>query len=205
MEILKKAFVILLALVAIRAHGQNWLGLQAAFAKSYEAEKAGKWEVAISEIKAIYTESCYECNLRLGWLNYSATKYGESVTYYTKATKLMPKGTEALWGLVNPLVATEKWVELETVYKEIIKLDPNNSQAHYYLGTIFYYRKDYTNAKTHFDISLALYPFDYSSMLMSGWNNYFLGKTEEAKTLFQRVLMNNPKDKSALDGLKLIN
>ena len=38
-------------------------------------------------------------------------------------------------------------------------------------------------------------------MLMSGWNNYFLGKTEEAKTLFQRVLMNNPKDKSALDGL----
>jgi tetratricopeptide (TPR) repeat protein len=205
MEILKKSTLLLLMLAAGFVYGQNWLGLQNAFAKSYTLEQAGNWDGAITEIKAVYAENSYECNLRLGWLYYSATKYAESISYYTKATKLNPKSAEALWGLVNPLVATEKWTDLEVVYKEILKLDPNNSQAHYYLGTIYYYRKDYTNAKSHFDISLGLYPFDYSSMLMSGWTYYFLGKTEEAKTLFQRVLMNNPKDKSALDGLKLIN
>ena len=41
-------------------------------------------------------------------------------------------------------------------------------------------------------------------MLMSAWNLYFLGKYGEAKELFQRVLLYNPQDTSAKEGLSMI-
>lgn len=205
MELLKKSILLLLVLGFAGSVAAQDLAMENAFAKSYAAEKKTDYTTAIAEIKAVYQESSYESNLRLGWLYYMATKHAESITYYTKASKLMPAATEPLWGLVNPLAAQEKWTDLEPVYKNILKLDPANSQAHYYIGLIYYYRKDYVTAKTHFDATLNLNPFDYSSMLMSGWNNYYLGKTTEAKALFHKVLMNNPNDKSALDALKLIN
>jgi hypothetical protein len=39
---------------------------------------------------------------------------------------------------------------------------------------------------------------------MSGWNNYFLGNKEEAKLLFNRILLMYPTDSSAKEGLGLI-
>jgi len=48
-----------------------------------------------------------------------------------------------------------------------------------------------------------MYPFDYYSTLMSGWTKYFLGKKNEAKRLFNNVLIISPADQSAKDGLNL--
>jgi hypothetical protein len=39
---------------------------------------------------------------------------------------------------------------------------------------------------------------------MSAWTNYFLGNKNEAKALFNKVLLYSPNDKSALEGLGLI-
>jgi Flp pilus assembly protein TadD len=49
-----------------------------------------------------------------------------------------------------------------------------------------------------------MYPFDYDALHMFGWTNYRLGKLREAKVLFNKTLMNRPDDKSALEGLGLI-
>jgi tetratricopeptide (TPR) repeat protein len=79
-----------------------------------------------------------------------------------------------------------------------------NATASYNLGLIYYYRKDYVNAKKYFDVSLNLSPFGYNNMLMSAWTNYFLGNKNEATVLFNKVLLYSPNDKSALEGLSLI-
>mgnify|MGYP005847373345 CR=1 FL=1 len=42
-----------------------------------------------------------------------------------------------------------------------------------------------------------LYPFNYYSVLMLGWTNYQLGKTKEAKILFQKALLYDPTSASA--------
>jgi len=178
--------------------------IPAAFEDSYTKENAGKYEEAIKEIKDVYNEGSYPINLRLAWLYYEAKNYTTSISYYKKAMNLMPAATEPIWGIINVQVAQEKWTDVEKSYLSILKLDPKNASANYQLGLIYYYRKNYTLAKKFFDVSLNLYPFDYNSLLMSAWTNYFLGKTSEAKVLFNRVLLHYKNDSSAMEGLSLI-
>lgn len=89
-------------------------------------------------------------------------------------------------------------------YKKILDIDPMNSKVNYALGNIYYYRKNFALAEKYYDLVVAMYPFDYYSNLMAGWTKYFLGKSNEAKTLFNTVLIISPTDKSAQEGLALI-
>lgn len=203
MKLLKKSIAAIILITAISVQAQDKT-LMNAFSQSYDYEAIKKYDAAISSLNTVYNASSYEINLRLGWLNYLAGKYKESVAFYQKAIVLMPAASEPLWALINPFTKLENWNEVEKTYLSILKLDPKNSSANYNLGLIYYYRKDYLNAKKQFDISLNLYPFDYNNMLMSAWTNYFLGNKNEAKTLFNKTLLYSPNDKSALEGLSLI-
>lgn len=175
-----------------------------AFTKSYEYEYAKKYELAISELNKVYSSSSYEINMRIGWLYLSSGKNKEAITYYQKSIALMPAATEPLWAIITPLSTLENWTEVEKNYLTILKLDSKNSTANYKLGLIYYYRKDYIKAKKYFDVSLNLYPFNYNNMLMAAWTNYFLGSKNEAKILFNKVLLYSPNDSSATEGLGLI-
>lgn len=201
MEFLKKLSAVLLICMATVVHAQTQQQLQDAFSKSYSLEVEKKYSEAISQLSAVYSESSYEINLRLAWLQYLNADYTKSVSYYQKCIALMPVATEPLWGIIKSYAAQNNYVKVEAAYKSIIKLDPKNSTAHYWLGVIFYNRKDYTTAKKYFDVSLNLNPFDYDILLMTAWTNYFLGNTSEAKTLFNKTLLNHPNDASALEGL----
>lgn len=204
MEILKKTLVFVVVMSFQFINAQDQKTIQEAFSKSYTLETNKKYTEAIDAFKLVNSAENYPVQLRLGWLNYQAKKYTESVAAYKKASELMPASIEALLGTVNPLVAQTKWGELEQVYLNILKIDTKNSLVNFRLGQIYYNRKEYSKAANYFSTSLNLYPFDYDSMLMSGWNYYFLGKYSEAKELFQRVLLYSPTDASAKEGLGLI-
>ncbi len=204
MKNLKKMICIVCTMFAFSSFSQEVNKINLAFSSSYDFEAKGNYDQSIKSLEDIYDKSSYLMNLRLGWLNYAKKNYDNSIKYYQIATTLMPGSEEALWALLNPLVAKEKWAEVDKTYLAIIAIDPKNSIAHYQLGLNYYYRKNYTTAKKYFDVSLGLYPYDYSSVLMSGWNNYFLGNKEEAKMLFNRILLMYPTDASAKEGLGLI-
>lgn len=205
-QFLKKSIpvLILVFMCYSRANAQTQKELQDAFGKSYTLESEKKYDDAIKTLNAVVNEKNYEVNLRLGWLNYLAGKYDKSIAHYSACILIMPSSTEALWGVINPYSAKEDWLKVEKSYLSILKLDPKNSTANYRLGLIYYYRKNYSTAKKYFNVSLNLYPFDYNSLLMSGWTSYFLGRMQEAKVLFNKVLLNQPNDSSALEGLSLI-
>jgi tetratricopeptide (TPR) repeat protein len=175
-----------------------------AFSQSYDYEAVLKYDAAIKSITGVYNANSYEMNLRLGWLHYLAAKHKDAISYYQKAILLMPAATEPLWAIINPYTKLENWTEIEKTYLSILKLDSKNGSANYNLGMIYYYRKDYLSAKKYFDVALNLTPFNYNNMLMSAWTNYFLGNKNEAKTLFNKILLYSPNDKSALEGLGLI-
>lgn len=185
-------------------HAQTQQQLLDAFSQSYSLETQEKYSEAIPYLMSIYSDSSYEVNLRLGWLQYLNTNHTKSIAYYQKCIVLMPVATEPLWGILKPFVAQNNWVKVEATYKNIVKLDPKNSLAHYWLGVIFYNKKNYASAKKHLDVSLNLNPFDHDILLISAWTNYFLGHTSEAKILFNKTLLNRPNDSSALEGLALI-
>jgi tetratricopeptide (TPR) repeat protein len=183
---------------------QSQSTIQAAFVKSYESEKAGNYSSAITSLKAVYKADSYILNIRLGWLHYLAKQYNESIKYYEKSISLKPYAIEARFGCVKPLSATESWEKVKTNYVEILKIDPQNTVANYWLGVIYYNRKDYVNATKLFEKVVNLYPLDYDSVIMLAWSKLNTGKSADAKVLFNHALILRPDDASALSGLKLI-
>lgn len=206
MEFLKKSTVFFVFLIVVNAAFSqvNQEALQAAFSRSYALEKNGDFTGSMDPLKKVYDESSYELNLRLGWLNYNAGLFDESIIFYNRAQKLKSYSEEARFGLILPMAALGKWNDVIKIYDAILEVSPNNSVALYRLGLVYYGRKDYTRANTLFKKVVDLYPFGYDGLLMLGWTSYFQGNTGQAKVLFNKVNLYNPGDKSANEGLSLI-
>ena len=203
MKNLKNVLAILVFSLCMTLQAQN-KEIAAAFSRSYEYETAKKYDAAIAEFNNVYVATSYEMNLRLGWLYYLAEKNKESISYYQKAAVNMPAATEPKWAIITVYTKLENWTEIEKTYLSILKLDAKNATANYNLGLIYYYRKNYVEAKKYFDVSLNQTPFGYNYLLMSAWTNYFLGNKSNASILFNKVLLYAPNDASALEGLGLI-
>jgi hypothetical protein len=89
MEFLRRKIILLILTAAgFSAVAQvSQEALEAAFNKSYQLEKAGDFSAAADVLKKVFDESSYELNLRLGWLNYNAGLFDESVIFYSNAQK----------------------------------------------------------------------------------------------------------------------
>jgi len=190
--------------MSVNLAAQDFAKLSVAFTESYAKEKEGKYADATKPLKAMYDKKSYEVNLRLGWLTYLQGQFSESVGYYSKAIELMPYAIEPRLGIVLPASAMGNWGSVVEQYNKILSIDPNNTLVLYRMGMISYENKDFKRAYTYFEKVVNLYPFDYHSLLMLGWTNYQLGKTKEAKILFQKALLYDPTSASAKEGLSLI-
>jgi tetratricopeptide (TPR) repeat protein len=179
--------------------------ISAAFTKSIAAEGKADYTLAINAMKEVYDKASYEINLRLGWLTYLAGMNKESVSYYQIAIDLKPHSIEARLGYVYPAATLGNADQVKNQYVKILEIDPQNSIAHYRLGYIYYEKKDYTHAHKHFAKVVDHYPFGYDGLLMLAWSALYLGKKDEAKGLFQKVLWYSPEDKSAKDGMTQLN
>ena len=201
----KIAYLIIGVLLFVGINGlQAQSSLSAAFAKSYEYEAKQNYNEAAKVIKEVYDKASYETNLRLGWLYYKAGMHKESLLYYKIATELMPYSVEAKLGYIYPVSALGNTNELITQYTKILEIDPQNTTANYWMGMIHYNKKEYALSFKYFEKIVNLYPVNYEGLLMFGWVNLRLGKTREAKILFNKVMLLYPSDKSALEGLELI-
>ncbi len=205
MENLKKiALLFLFITLFMQVGAQNQSVIQAAFTKSYESEQAGKYAAAINDLKPVYKSDSYFLNIRLGWLNYLAKQYSESIKYYNLAITLKPYAIEARFGCVKPLSASENWENVKVQYLEILKIDPQNTVANYWMGVMYYNKKSFSAAEKLFEKVVNLYPLDYDSINMLAWTKLNLGKSSDAKVLFFQALVIRPNDSSALAGLKQI-
>lgn len=205
METLKRILLtVALTFVVCSLTAQSTSVIQATFIKSFESEKSGNYVAAINSMKTIYKADSYIVNIRLGWLYYLAKQYTESIKYYDKSIALKPYAIEARFGAVKPLSAIESWDKVKVHYVEILKIDSQNTIANYWLGVIYYNRKDYVNAIKLFEKVVNLYPLDYDSSIMLAWSKLNTGKSSDARVLFNHALILRPNDSSALSGLKLI-
>ena len=190
-----------LSFFTIIVKAQNYTAIQDAFASSYTSESAGQYTAGVEALKTVYSETSYEINLRLGWLSYLAGSFTESAAYYQKAMKLMPLSIEAKMGYVLPVYAMGNVDQVKAQYLEILKIDPCHPVVNYRLGSILYGKGEYVAAEKYFEKGADLYPFDFDTLLMYGWTELKLGKYREAQVLFNKALMNKPKNASALEGL----
>jgi tetratricopeptide (TPR) repeat protein len=206
MDYVKKYLIIVLLIaIAIPATGQqNFSRTLEAFQKSYLAEASGDLSLAVREMRAVYDETSYEINLRLGWLTYSAGQFNESHTFYSRAVQLKPLAIEPKFGLAYPLAAMGNWDQVIKQYRDILAVAPGNTVAMHRLGLIYYGRNDFAEAEKLFLMVVNLFPFDYDALLMLGWTYYNQRKFREARVLFSKALLNNPGGTSAMEGIKLL-
>ncbi|MES2591392.1 MAG: tetratricopeptide repeat protein [Bacteroidota bacterium] len=177
---------------------------QEAFNTSYDLEYYGEYTKAAEAIKKGYDEKSYEINMRAGWLHYMAGQNIESQQYYKKAITLKPNSIEAKFGYVYPTIVLGNMDQVIAEYKNILKIDPQNTTANYRMGLIYYERKDFQSAYNYFDKVVNLIPMGYDALLMYAWTNYQLGKAKEAKTLFKKTLLISPSSESALEGMSML-
>lgn len=205
METLRKICItLILNISGLICVAQSQASLESAFSNSYESEQAGKYMNAIKDLRPVYRSDAYFVNIRMGWLYYLAKQYSESIRYYNIAIALNPYAIEARFGCIKPLSAVENWESVKNQYVQILRIDPQNTLANYWLGVIYYNKKNYQAAEKLFEKVINLYPLDYDSIIMLAWTKLNLGRTVDAKLLFNQALVIRPNDKSASDGLKKI-
>ena len=200
MSMKKNTLLALFALLLATA-GYAQQSADAAFSKSYAFEYDTQYTKAITALTDLNADT-YECNLRLGWLYYLNKDYIKSETYYKKAVGTEPLSVEARFGLVLPLSAMGNWNDVLLTYMEVIKLDPNNSTANYRIASIYFNRKDNTNATVYIQKVIRLYPFDYDSNLLYGRILAAEGKNADAKKYLTKALEYNPQSDDAKAALK---
>jgi tetratricopeptide (TPR) repeat protein len=177
--------------------------LQTAWEQSYIAEADGDYLKAIQVLSSSRDRS-YMTLLRLGYLNYLAGQHVESMRLYQQCISLMPYALEPRLGYVNPAAAVNNWADVRKQYEEILKIDPKQTLVLYRMGLIHYNLGEYPKALSYFEKVANLYPTDYDTLLMYAWTQLQLGKKNEARVLFEKVLLLSPFDESALQGLGLI-
>ncbi len=175
------------------------------FINSISEETIGNYDDAIKLLSDIYDQykDDYLLNIRMGWLNYLAKDYTNSIKYYKEAVRISDRSIESLLGITYPYSAQEKWDEIKNVYKEILDIDPHNYTANVNLGKIYFGAGDYLNSKSILEKLYSNYPGDYSINLYLGWTYYNLGSKSKAHEYFVTALIINPDDASAIEGLNL--
>lgn len=202
MEVLRRVLLTTSTIfLAGQLYAQTGTVLQKAFRTSYADEGNKNYAAAISDIMPYYADDDYEANVRLAWLHYLNKNYTASQTYYTKAIGLKPGAIEPKFGIVKPLSYLQSWDKVLQQYLDILKIDPQNTQANYWAGVIYYNRHQYPVAIKCFKVVATLYPYDYDGNHMLAWANLLAGHKDEAKVYFQKALIIKPDDESSNDGL----
>ena len=191
-------FTFAFCLVA-RAAAPTDAEIRDAYHKSYRYEKAQNYSDAIkalSPVIAAYPQA-YTVNLRLGWLNYLTGSFATSRTHYQAAIKAAPDSIEAKLGHTLPLVAQEKWEDVETIVKQVLRADPANYTANLRLAYVSRLQKKFDAAEAILNGMLVLYPTDISLLTELALIKLAKDDKAEAKRLFNDVVTLDPENVTA--------
>lgn len=178
----------------------------ALFETSFTYEATGNTDRALNDVLQILRiqPKNYVANYRAGWLYYSKGRYGDSLSFYGKATKLASKSIEAKVAMMQPLMAQERWSEAETIGKEVLSKAPGNYLASSRLAFVYFSRGKYAEAEKQYKATLDAFPSELDMMLGLGWTYVKLGRKAEARRMFEEVLSIRRKNLNARAGLEAL-
>ncbi len=173
--------------------------IRKAYYRSYQYEKVQDYENAIKALMPVYEKfpRAYTPNLRLGWLYYLKGNYANSAYHYEKAMKANPYSIEAKLGYTLPLLAQDKFSQVEKVCYRILSLDPYNYYANYRLLLSLKAQKKLDAALRVAMKMLAVYPTDVRFLTELGLLKDTLGRDKEAYAIFKDVLILDPENTTA--------
>lgn len=170
--------------------------IREAYHKSYRYERAQGYSDAIKSLAPVISAypAAYTVNLRLGWLNYLNGGFATARTHYQAALKAAPDSIEARLGIMLPMMAQEKWDEVEAMTKQVLRVDPANYLANLRLAFALRLQKKFDAAEQVLNGMLVLYPTDISLLVEFGLIKLAKGQKAEAKRVFNDVVTLDPEN-----------
>lgn len=194
-----KRTILLLTTLLIALNAQAQLtdqDVRNAYYSSYRYEKSQNYADAIKALTPVveaYPDG-YTANLRMGWLHYLQGGFATARRHYEKAIKVAPYSIEAKLGMTLPLLAQEKYEEVETYCKMVIRMDANNYIANLRLTVSLRLQKKYDAAEVVATRLLAYFPTDVSFLNEFGLLKVAKGDKARAIRVFNDVVILDPEN-----------
>ena len=172
---------------------------QKAYYESYNFERNQNYKEAVKAMSPILdaAPNSYPVNLRLGWLNYLNKNYANSVYHYKKSISCAPNSIEAKLGCCYPLMAQNRYDEVETLCYRIIQTDHHNYYGNLNLAFVLRMQKKFKQAKNIAVEILESYPTDTKFLTELALNTYALGEKEKANSIFRKIIILEPSNTTA--------
>lgn len=173
--------------------------IEAAYHRSYAYERDQDFSNAIRALAPVYEAypAAYTVNLRMGWLFYLNGNHANALAHYETAMAAAPFALEPRLGRLLPLLAQERWSEVESQAYQIVSVD------HYsYYGNLRLSLALRMQGKTDAALQVATrmltaYPTDVSYLIELAWIRDARGEGEEAARLFGEILVLDPENAQA--------
>ncbi len=197
-RILTASIFLIATLFACNSYAdEDWI--RQAYHDSIAAERVENYGKAIDAMLPVlraYPE-VYTPNLRLGWLYYLDGRYRNSITHYEQAIKAYSASLEARNGLMLPLLAQQKYAEVEQQAYQVLNVDYYNYFANLRLIAALLGQKKYKLAS---DVALkmtAINPTSVEFLQLLAQGYYGLGETDKAAATFGDVAILDPGNQAA--------
>jgi len=171
-----------------------------AYAASYRYERAQNYSDAIRALMVIQNPD-YLTNLRIGWLYYLNGNFANSQRYYQAAIADAPHAIEPRLGYMLPLLAQQRYAEVESVARQVLTRDSMNYYANLRLVIALRMQNKLAVAEEVVVEMLGLYPTDVSLLAQAGLIYAAQGNQMAARHSFRRVLTLDPENVTAKQQL----
>ena len=178
--------------------------IQDAYYKSYIYEQLqdnNKAIDALTVVAQIYPEG-YTVNLRLGWLYYLNKNYANSLHHYSQAMKAFPNSIEAKLGYTYPLLAQDKYDQVESIVNKVLQADYYNYFGNLTMVYVLRKQEKYDLAESICKKMLTLFPTNTSFLVELALAVEERGDEAVASGIFGDVLILDPENPTAKSYLE---
>ena len=103
------------------------------------------------------------------------------------------------------LAKQKKYDEALKSGTEYLRMVPNNHDALFTVGGIYYLKKKYKNAISHFDKALEIGSYDVDVLLLKAYSHQKLGEQKRALQCCEKIQEVDPKNKAVSELLSQLN
>lgn len=198
------SLLVILTLFSSSVFALNSEEIQDAYYKSYIYEQLQDNSTAIDALTVVAQEypEGYTVNLRLGWLYYLNKNYANSLHHYTIAMKASPSSIEAKLGYTYPLLAQDKFEQVESIVNKVLQTDYYNYYGNLTLVYVLRKQEKYELAESICRKMLTLFPTNTSFLVELALAVEETGDRAVASGIFGDVLILDPENPTAKSYLE---
>lgn len=155
--------------------------------------------------EAIKLDSCYVDALNnLGVLFFEQRHFSKAIQQYDQALVCQPDYFEALMNRVNVFYELNELYRALDDLKYISQTAQDSAQVHFMLGLVHTKLRDYDEAISAFDKSLALDSANPETLINRGTLKYYQKRLEEGERDLKSALKIDPLESNAYNAMSLI-